>query len=222
MLDINWEMGTGSARTTSFLEAVDDLLLTQMVDFSTQVKGNCLDLDLTNIPERIVDVCEAGRLGKSDHEMILITVNMQGGCEATSAELGTSRLVQYESGPDRHGLVTSPPEQNWKWEAFSSRLAKLVKKFVPVRTVRSRQRPIWMTSEILQAIKRKRRLWKDAKKGKNQEQYAEAENRVRKLRHAKGNFEKRLSNGNGGNNQALLLLHQAKNQEPPYHWSTQE
>jgi hypothetical protein len=37
--DINWAMGTGSARTTSFLEAVDDLLLTQMVDFSTQEKG---------------------------------------------------------------------------------------------------------------------------------------------------------------------------------------
>jgi hypothetical protein len=84
------------------------------------------------------------------------------------------------------------------WDAFSSRLTKLVKKFVPVRTVRSRQRPIWMTSEILQAIKRKRRLWKDAKRGKNQEQYAEAENRVRKLiRNAKRNFEKRLSNGNG-------------------------
>jgi len=54
-----------------------------------------------------------------------------------------------------------------------------------------------MTSEILQAIKRKRRLWKDAKRGKNQEQYAETENRVRKLiRNAKRNFEKRLSNGN--------------------------
>ncbi len=42
---------------------------------------------MTNIPERIVDVCEAGRLGKSDHEMILLTVNMQDGCEATRKEV---------------------------------------------------------------------------------------------------------------------------------------
>jgi hypothetical protein len=75
--DIDWEMGTGSARTAAFLEAIDDVMLTQMVDFSTQVKGNCLDLVLTNIPERIVDIQEARRLGKSDHEMILLTV---GGC----------------------------------------------------------------------------------------------------------------------------------------------
>jgi hypothetical protein len=71
----------------TFLEAVDDLLLTQVVDFSTQVKGNCLDLVLTNIHERIVDVCEAGWLGKRDHEMILLTVNMQGGCETARKEV---------------------------------------------------------------------------------------------------------------------------------------
>ncbi len=35
--DIDWEMGTGSARTAAFLEAIDDVMLAQMVDFSTQV-----------------------------------------------------------------------------------------------------------------------------------------------------------------------------------------
>jgi hypothetical protein len=44
---IDWETGTGPGRTSSFIEVVDDAMMTQMVDFSTQVKENCLDLVLT-------------------------------------------------------------------------------------------------------------------------------------------------------------------------------
>jgi hypothetical protein len=36
-------------------------------------------LVLTNIPERIFEVKEAGRLGSSDHEMICFTIGMQNG-----------------------------------------------------------------------------------------------------------------------------------------------
>ncbi len=60
--------------------------------------------------------------------------------------------------------------------------------------------PLWMTKEILQAINRKRRLWKEAKKGRNKEQYEEADAKVQKLiKNAKRSYEKRLANGNGGN-----------------------
>ncbi len=86
------------------------------------------------------------------------------------------------------------------WRAFSSELAGLVRENVPVRAVRSRKKPTWMTKEILQAIKRKRRLWKEAKKGKQKEQYEEAEKTVKRLiRNAERNYEKKLSHGNGGN-----------------------
>jgi hypothetical protein len=47
----------------------------QMVDFPTQVKGNILDLIVTNIPERFEDVSEHGRLGKSDHFMIVAKIS---------------------------------------------------------------------------------------------------------------------------------------------------
>ena len=45
--------------------------MTQMVDFSTQVRGNILDLVITNMPERVLEVREEGRLGESDHVMIV-------------------------------------------------------------------------------------------------------------------------------------------------------
>ncbi len=47
--DINWETGESSRRTEDFVDALDDLMLTQMVHFATNIKGNCLDLMLTNI-----------------------------------------------------------------------------------------------------------------------------------------------------------------------------
>ena len=59
---------------TRFKQSVDDSMMEQMMNLSTQVKGNCLDLVLTNIPERISDVTEVGRLGRSDVEMITVTV----------------------------------------------------------------------------------------------------------------------------------------------------
>jgi hypothetical protein len=58
--DISWETGEASGRAREFVEATDDALLVQMVEFPIHVKGNCLDLVLTNIPERIEDVCEGG------------------------------------------------------------------------------------------------------------------------------------------------------------------
>ena len=52
--DINWDTGEASARTREFKEAVDDAHMEQMVNFQTQVRGNMLDLVLTNIPERVI------------------------------------------------------------------------------------------------------------------------------------------------------------------------
>jgi hypothetical protein len=207
--DIDWEMGTGSARTASFLEAVDDVMLTQMVDFSTQVKGNCLDLVLTNIPERIVDIEEAGRLGKSDHEMILLTVGGCGGSVHSNREVYNWGRADWTSmkndlaGTDWSATLHGKSADEM-WTTFRSRLDELRKKYVPTRVMRNRQRPLWMTKEILQAINRKRRLWKEAKKGRNREQYEEADTRVQKLiRNAKRNYEKRLATGNGGNNRSF-------------------
>jgi hypothetical protein len=77
MPDIDWETGHSSARARPFVEAVEDSMMEQMVNFSTQVKGNCLDLVITNIPEGVSEVLEAGRLGRSDHDMLSITLEME-------------------------------------------------------------------------------------------------------------------------------------------------
>jgi hypothetical protein len=46
----------------------------QLVTFPMQIRGNILDWVLTNIPERVTEVMEAGRLGGSAHTMIISKV----------------------------------------------------------------------------------------------------------------------------------------------------
>ena len=47
----------------------------QLVKFPTHLKGNILDLVLTNIPERVTEVEDVGMLGTSDHIAMLTKVN---------------------------------------------------------------------------------------------------------------------------------------------------
>ncbi len=50
------------------------------------------------------------------------------------------------------------------------------------------------------AIRRKQRLWKKTKRGRNFDEYEAVDKEVKRLiRNAKRSFEKRLANGNGGN-----------------------
>jgi hypothetical protein len=55
---------------------MEDSMMGQLVYFSAQVKGNCLDLVITNIPERIEEVSVAGRLGRSEHDMLNVVLTM--------------------------------------------------------------------------------------------------------------------------------------------------
>jgi hypothetical protein len=74
--NIDWEKGAATGKAADFVTAVEDCMMDQLVSFPTQVKGNILDLVVTNIPERINEVSEHGCLGKSDHVIILARVSL--------------------------------------------------------------------------------------------------------------------------------------------------
>jgi hypothetical protein len=61
---IDWEKG--EARGTGpeqVLEACNDKFMEQLVHFEPHLRGNCLDLILTNAPDLVEDVQNEGRLG---------------------------------------------------------------------------------------------------------------------------------------------------------------
>jgi hypothetical protein len=62
------------AKGRELLETIIEEGLQQLVSFPTHIKGNMLDLVTTNCAERVLEVCDVGRLGKSDHCKLSIVV----------------------------------------------------------------------------------------------------------------------------------------------------
>ena len=82
---MNW---TGNGRDSEFFDAAGGKCLKQLVMFPTHVKGNTLDLVLTNAEGEIHELTAEGRLGKSDHIMVMIQL------------MGTKDNPQASCGPD--------------------------------------------------------------------------------------------------------------------------
>jgi hypothetical protein len=77
--DIDWENGATSGRSRELLAAAKDRLLEQLVSFPTHIRGNVLDLVLMDIPERVSDVQDEGRLASSDHVLIMSRIVIKQG-----------------------------------------------------------------------------------------------------------------------------------------------
>ena len=119
--EINWEDGHARERAANLLEAAENGLMEQLVTFTTHTRGNRLNLLLTNIPERVVDVQEAGRLGHSEHTMILakVTTNLRESRIQRSSWTGTRQTRTAKgSGPGkgREGPGTSMRERRRRSE----------------------------------------------------------------------------------------------------------
>jgi hypothetical protein len=99
--DIDWSTGEAARRSEPFMDAVEDAMLVQLVEFATHIKGNCLDLVLTNIPERVSEVNGAGRLGSSDHEMLEILVQTGAFREVKKTEELEEGGLEYDERGDR-------------------------------------------------------------------------------------------------------------------------
>jgi hypothetical protein len=99
-----------------------------------------------------------------------------------------------------HGLTVDP-----MWTVLKRKVEATVKKNVPLRMEACRGRPCWMSREILAAIRRKKRLWRQVRGGGLTEEYREADKRVENLiRNAKRRFEKKLANKEGGSNRPFF------------------
>ena len=197
--EINWESGTTAARSREFLAATEDALMEQLVPFSTQVRGNTLDLVLSNIPERIMEVREEGRLGSSDHDMIGVKIACGPAKDKVKVALNWRRA-------DWNGIRAGMDRVNWKrelkgtadnmWRAFKTKVLREVDKNVPSMKVRGGGRPAWIDKNLLAEIKQKKRLWNEHKGGPIPDEYKKMDNRLKKrIRKAKRKFEKDLSDG---------------------------
>jgi hypothetical protein len=81
--DINWSTGVAASRMSrGVVEAAAEAGLRQLVDFPTHTRGNTLDLIITNSPERITNIREEARIGRSDHMTIMSELKMTSSSKA--------------------------------------------------------------------------------------------------------------------------------------------
>jgi Reverse transcriptase (RNA-dependent DNA polymerase)/Endonuclease-reverse transcriptase len=215
-----WDTGTCKASERAVIEAVEDKLMTQLVDFSAHIKGNILDLVVTDMQERILEVREEGRLGKSDHSIIVTEINVTSGPEKKNNTGQEWRNADWERM--KHMLA----EQKWKtdikgadtdeaWRIFQEKISEVTVECVPARRRRNVNRPPWMTQEILRAIRKKKRIWAKVKASPDKEEYKKQEKLTRNLiRNAKRKFERKLADGGGQNKKPFYAYVKTKTKAP--------
>jgi hypothetical protein len=202
--DIDWISGTAVSRSSNeVLEAATASGLVQLVDFPTHIRGNTLDLVLTNMPDRLLNVRDEGRLGKSDHVIIMCDVLTRTGSQKVITVKNWNRADWNSIRSGIRDTVWPTMADNGTaeaaWQQLRGRLDELVSKHVPVREFREKKSD-WMTTEILQLIRKKRRLWKKAKLGRDVEEYEEVSRQVNsRIRSAKRKMEKKLAAEKTGN-----------------------
>ena len=199
--DINWETYSGGAASKAFLDSVNTAFLTQHVDFATQRSGNILDLVFSSRPNLITAVSDVGRVGKSDHSLILVELTGNVRMNKTEQEVpdwgkaNLGKLVELLAEIDWEAKLNSTTQESW--DVFKAVLDEVQQECVPKKLRRSVHKPLWMNRNVLRVIRKKRRLWGTYKDTKDYRDYLackEGENHVQKaVRRAKCNFEKSLA-----------------------------
>ena len=200
---INWENGTSENRKCSeFYNSLTSNNYSQVVDFPTQIRGNILDLVITNEPDLILYTKPVGRLGKSDHEIIEIGLNINQNKD------DTERFFYDWKNADVSEMNKYMQRQDWKnslshlsteeaWLKLKTELLGAFHSFVPRKKSMKGNRPDWMDTNTLRMIRKKRRLWSRYKRTRSPEdltEYNEMEKLTKKtIRKAKRKYEVKLS-----------------------------
>jgi hypothetical protein len=86
------------------------------------------------------------------------------------------------------------------WVKLKDRIANLVETHVPKRRPRNKNRPPWLSQDILREIRRRKRMWTRDKEKANKDEYKAQDKKTRNMiRAAKKKFERRLADGGGQN-----------------------
>ena len=217
---IDWNnLSSESVNGKDFLECLDDSYLEQFVDFPTRGK-NTLDLILAQ-EGFVTEVRSEGKLGDSDHDMILFNVN-------TGVILKDSvQFVPNYSKANYNHIKSELRERNWEhdlkfmnaqqaWDHFYNTIHTLLDQHVPMVQRRSRNRPVWSTKTTRKAVKRKQLLWKKFRQGDvNFDTYKSAEKVAKhEIRVAKKNFEKQIASDMNKNPRKFYAYLNCKNKNP--------
>lgn len=199
---IRWQENTSDKKGETFFDTVINSELNQLIDFPTHIKGNILDLVLTDVPDKILSIESLGNLGNSDHSILSIELLFNPKLVDSSEQIYNWRKADYEglnnylSNFDWFNNISSSCV-NSAWSTFKETVMDGVDQFVPKITRRSNNHPPWLTNNVRRLINQKQRHYKSYMKFKSielLERYKISEKLCKKaVRSAKRRYEKKLA-----------------------------
>ena len=203
---INWSDYTSDRATEEFLQCTIDRGFEQLVDFPTHIRGNTLDLVLTNRPESIINIETLGNLANSDHSILAIDVLFN------SKYNSSSELIHDWKNGDVDGLKSHLRDIDWDqeladrnaedaWVYMSGKVNQAIAQFIPKIRRRTNNNHQWMTKSVKRLVRRKQRhynIYMDSNSPQDFERYRNTAKDCKKaIRKAKKKFENNIAkNGN--------------------------
>ena len=173
--DINWELLTGTLHTQEFLDVLSEKHLNQHVTFPTHQAGNILDLVLSNVPNLIQSLKEAGKLGNSDHTALEVVIQADNTIKIPKHTVWNFAKARFQEMKYELSTIhwrdhfTNNIEANWA--TFEAMFSEICNKYVPKKSVKQMKRPAWLKQETLTLIRQKRAAWKRYRGTKNQNDF---------------------------------------------------
>ena len=137
------------------------------------MNGNTLDLVLSSNPGMVQNVEMLGRIGASDHEALMVDIQIDAMTRQVSEMFRNFKNANYVEM--RRDLQINWEEElrgldvEMMWEKIRMRITEAVEKHVPLRRNRMAGKPKWLNHEILTLIGRKRKAWQKWKECASEE-----------------------------------------------------
>ena len=177
---INWENSYSSISVDqSFLDMFCNLGLDQLITEPTHIKGNTLDLLLTDNPRLIsnVKVNDGWQLTKSDHFPIKFDVNLR-----AKKRVQEKRDIYNYKHADWDKINTELSQINWEhhlscndvevgWANFKSILFSITDRHIPKIKLKNVDQPPWFDSETFNLCREKEKFRSKYKESSNPEHY---------------------------------------------------
>ena len=210
--DISWSNMTtpqnSSHHCSKLIETLKENYLHQLVDQFTRQRGNdqpsLLDLVLTNSPDIVTSISFDPPLGKSDHCVLLVQVNMVFNVNPCPDNM----TYNFYRG-DYTSITDALNSINWKeefqcktvsqsWTYLKNQLHMLMHKHIPKKTSKlDKKNPPWLSKAAREAIKRKKKAWNKYKSQQttwSAQRYRHIRNQCcLELRNIKYKFEQKIA-----------------------------
>jgi Endonuclease-reverse transcriptase len=136
---IDWDAQTSDNKGRDLMDVANEEGLVQLVDFQTHKKGNKLDLILSNCPEKVISVTDEGCLGRSDHSLILLKLEIN-----AKFKMPQSQIVCWKKGR-YHNIKENLADIDWTsrlrgksteeaWDTFKAEIINQVQNEIPTFT----------------------------------------------------------------------------------------